>query len=93
MAENKRGYPFIADAPISKLSPDTKTAFFKSLLNYQGLSQCIILNMDLWSAEKQGLNDIGDEVFKLISTDNKSSFITIQHNAQNNCVDISYIKQ
>jgi len=92
MAENKRGYPFIADAPISKLSPDTKTAFFKSLLNYQGLSQCMILNMDLWSAEKQGLNDIGDEVFKLIGTDIKSRFITIQHNVQNNCVDINYLK-
>jgi len=91
MAHIKKGYPFIADAPISKLSEDAKKAFFKSVLNDRALSQCIILNMDLWSSEKNEITDLGKEIFKLVKSKPTSSFITLERGKKG--VEVSYLKK
>jgi len=93
LAENKTGFPFIADAPISKLSPDTKTEFFKSLLKDPVLQQSIILTMDLWSSQKQNLDKIGSDVLKLIEDIPQSSMITIVPKPGNKGVVINYLKK
>jgi len=90
IAENKNGYPFIADAPISKLSTDTKKAFFESLLADEALTQSIILNMDLWSGDKKDLNVLGNQVFKMIQGIDKSSLMVIRPKPGNKGVEIEY---
>jgi DNA sulfur modification protein DndD len=70
LAENKNGYPFIADAPTSRLSPDNKKEFFNSLLNDPALKQSIVLTMDLISAQETKtqnrviINKIGQELLE-----------------------------
>jgi DNA sulfur modification protein DndD len=91
MAHIKKGYPFIADAPISKLSEDAKKAFFKSVLNDKALSQCIILNMDLWSSEKNNITELGNEILKLVESKPTSSFITLERGSKG--VNVSYLKK
>ena len=83
IAENKNGFPFIADAPISRLSTDNKKEFFTSLLNDPSLKQSIILTMDLISAQeskkqnKVVLNKIGQEILNEINNYRGASMMTI----------------
>lgn len=86
IAENKNGYPFIADAPTSRLSPDNSKEFFKALLNDSALKQSIILTMDLFSSEeskkqnKAVLSDIGKEILKEIKSFDGTRMIIIYDN-------------
>lgn len=88
--DSKKGFPFIADAPISKLSQDTKKRFFLTLLDDKALSQCIILNMDLWSSDKKNITELGHEVLDLIKQRPNSTFITIVNKKKG--VEIDYLK-
>ena len=88
IAENKNGYPFIADAPISKLSPDTKRAFFESLSTDEVLNQSIILNMDLWSASKKDLNEIGKDVLAKLKKIDNSKLLALKPLKGNKGVEI-----
>jgi hypothetical protein len=92
MAENKNGYPFIADAPISRLSSDNKKEFFMTLLKDSknpdsSVKQSIIMTMDLVSAEdsinKLQLNDLGEKVLSEIKNEKTSSMITVHNNIIN----------
>ena len=87
IAENKNGFPFIADAPTSRLSTDNKTEFFLSLLNDSSLKQSIILTMDLVSAletQKQNkivLNSIGKKVLSELEKHDDARMMTIYNNS------------
>lgn len=95
LAENKNGYPFIADAPISRLSEDNKKEFFMTLLkdfkdSESSIKQSIIMTMDLVSAKKSKksliLNNLGEQILSEIKNEDETSFISIFNNK------IDYIK-
>lgn len=95
LAENKNGYPFIADAPISRLSEDNKKEFFMTLLkdskdSESVIKQSIIMTMDLVSAEKSKeslvLNNLGEQILNELKNEVDTSFISIFKNK------IDYIK-
>lgn len=96
LAENKNGYPFIADAPISRLSEDNKKEFFMTLLkdskdSESVIKQSIIMTMDLVSAKKSKdslvLNNLGEQIFSELKNEVDTSFISIFKNK------IDYIKK
>jgi hypothetical protein len=80
ISENKRGFPFIVDAPVSKFSPDTKKRFFNGILADLALNQSIVLNMDLWDSESKKINNLGEEILDLVKKKDYSRFITIVNN-------------
>jgi DNA sulfur modification protein DndD len=91
MAENKNGYPFIADAPISRLSSDNKKEFFINLLEdsinpNSAVKQSIVMSMDLVASEKSKkekkliLNNLGKELLEKIEREKSSSFLAIYNN-------------
>lgn len=95
MAENKNGYPFIADAPISRLSTDNKKEFFMTLLKDSknpdsSVKQSIIMTMDLVSAEDSinelKLNDLGKKVLSELKNEKSSSMITVHNNIINTII-------
>lgn len=95
MAENKNGYPFIADAPISRLSTDNKKEFFMTLLRdsknpESSVKQSIIMTMDLVSAEDSvnelKLNDLGEKVLSELKNEKSSSMITVYNNLINTII-------
>ena len=75
--DQAKEYPFISDAPISALSEDTKKQFFVSLLEDKAVNQCIVLNMDMWSAEESKLNSLGEVVKKIVEKDENNQILTI----------------
>jgi hypothetical protein len=83
IAENKNGYPFIADAPTSRLSPDNKKEFFNSLLIDPALKQTIVLTMDLISAQETKnenrvvINKIGQEILDEVKKYPETRIISI----------------
>lgn len=96
LAENKNGYPFIADAPISRLSEDNKKEFFMTLLedskdSESSIKQSIIMTMDLVSAKKSKesfvLNNLGEQILSELKNEVETSFISIFKNK------IDYIKK
>lgn len=90
-AENKNGFPFIADAPVSKLSPDTKLAFFETIANDKALNQSIIMTMDLWSSKNNSLNELGENVKALISNKQDTGFKLLKPIEVNKGVNIETI--
>ena len=90
-ADVKIQFPFIADAPISKLTPDTKRAFFENLLDDKAFNQCIIINMDLWDDKIDSINKLGHEILDVIKIKEASSFITINPLENNTGVTINYL--
>jgi hypothetical protein len=90
-ADVKIRFPFIADAPISKLTPETKRAFFENLLDDKAFNQCIIINMDLWDDKTDSINKLGHEILDVIKTKDASSFITINPKENNTGVTINYL--
>lgn len=78
MSENRTKAPFIADAPISRMTPDSKLSFFETLVEDNILGQTIIILMDLWDDRNKGLNKLGEEVKKLLegNADASIQFIT-----------------
>lgn len=92
ISENRTGYPFIADAPISRLTIDTKYSFFETLVEDNVFEQSIIISMDLWDNKKENINQLGDDVKKLIdSNNNKNSFIVMEPEENNNGVNFKYL--
>ena len=91
-ANSKQTIPFIADAPVSRVTSDTKITFFESIINDEILSQNIIIVMDLWDNKKNNINDLGDSVLKLIESKTDSSFITLIPMENNSGVKFNYIK-
>lgn len=91
-ANSKQTIPFIADAPVSRVTSDTKITFFESIINDEILSQNIIIVMDLWDNKKNNINDLGDSVLKLIESKTDSSFITLIPKENNTGVKFNYIK-
>jgi hypothetical protein len=90
-ADVKIRFPFIADAPISKLTPETKRAFFENLLEDKAFNQCIIINMDLWDDKTDSINKLGHEILDVIKTKDASSFITLNPKENNTGVTINYL--
>ncbi|RZK22562.1 MAG: hypothetical protein EOO43_09465 [Flavobacterium sp.] len=90
-ADVKIRFPFIADAPISKLTPETKRAFFENLLEDKAFNQCIIINMDLWDDKTDSINNLGLEILDVIKTKDASSFITLNPKENNTGVTIKYL--
>lgn len=88
-ADSKNEYPFIADAPVSKLSPDTKMEFFKSLSDDDALSQTIVMTMDLWSAQAQDLNELGKRVLSYFEGDPDSQVLIMKPKPNNSGVTIT----
>lgn len=78
MSENRTKAPFIADAPISRMTPDSKLSFFETIMEDSILGQTIIILMDLWDDRNKGLNELGEEVKQLLDHNTESSiqFIT-----------------
>lgn len=77
ITETKKAFPFIADAPVSALSPEAKKDFFVTLLNDDALKQCIILSMDLWDSKKDGINQLGTEIQKELQKKGANKMMTI----------------
>ena len=91
-ANSKQTLPFIADAPVSRVTSDTKITFFETIINDEILSQNIIIVMDLWDNKRNNINDLGDSVLRLIESKKDSSFITLIPKENNTGVKFNYIK-
>ena len=91
-SNSKQTLPFIADAPVSRVTSDTKITFFETIINDEILSQNIIIVMDLWDNKQNGINDLGDSVLRLIESKKDSSFITLIPKENNTGVEFNYIK-
>lgn len=91
MSENKTKAPFIADAPISRMTPDSKFSFFETILEDTILGQTIIILMDLWDDKNEGLNLLGEDVKRLLDKNNESSIQFITPNDSNTGVKISIV--
>jgi len=87
----RTGYPFIADAPVSKLSGDNKLAFFDTLIKElenesSSINQSIVMAMDLMSGKESKeknelvINDLGRKVFKQISKAGNGRIFGIYNN-------------
>jgi len=90
ITETKKGYPFIADAPVSALSPEAKKDFFITLLNDQALKQCIIMSMDLWDSKRDTINELGIEVKNILKKKGDNRMMTII-NKNDAKVELDYI--
>lgn len=90
ISENRRGFPFIVDAPVSKFSPDTKKRFFNNLLSDNALNQSIILTMDLWDQDKKTISKMGEEILHLVEKKDNARFITILNDDKK--TNITYLK-
>ena len=90
ITEAKKGFPFIADAPVSALSPEAKKDFFVTLLNDNALKQCIILSMDLWDSKKDGINQLGKEIQRELQKKGSNKMMTII-NSNDSKVEITNI--
>jgi len=77
IAPTKKGYPFIADAPVSALSPEAKKDFFVTLLNDEALKQCIIMSMDLWDSKSNKINQLGKEIQDVLMNRGSNRMMTI----------------
>lgn len=91
-ANKKQTFPFIADAPISRLTPDTKESFFETIIDDEILSQNIIIVMDLWDNKKNNINELAKDVLKLIEPKSDSSFIILKPKENNMGVEFNYLK-
>ena len=91
ISENKIGYPFIADAPISRLTPDTKFSFFETLIEDDVFDQAIIISMDLWDNKSENINSLGLDVKNLLESKDGTSFIIMEPKENNNGVNFKHI--
>ena len=92
-AGNKMPSPFIADAPISRVTNDTKEAFFETIMEDSVLSQNILICMDLWDNKTSNITPLAEEVLKMVKEKNDASFITLKPKPNNTGVDFEYIKK
>ena len=76
-SNRKQTYPFIADAPISRLTEDTKLSFFETIINDDILSQNIIICMDLWDNKKNNINQLAGSVLELLETNKPDDLFVI----------------
>ena len=87
----RTGYPFIADAPVSRLTNDTKFSFFQTLIDDDIFDQSIIITMDLWDNKLEDINELGESVLALLKDSKKSSFITMNPFSNNEGVNFNYV--
>lgn len=80
---SKKKFPFIADAPVSRLTEDTKLSFFQTILNDDVLSQSIIICMDLIDNRTGKLNKLGEDVKEVLKIKNDSNLM-IMNPLENN---------
>ena len=83
--------PFIADAPISRLTNDTKYSFFETLVEDKIFDQSIIISMDLWDNKLDSINELGESVLELLKDSENSSFATMKPELNNQGVKFNYI--
>ena len=79
--------PFIADAPISRVTPDTKEAFFETVMEDSALSLNILICMDLWD-NKTGMTPLAERVLERVKKRNDASFLLLNPKANNMGVEI-----
>ena len=91
-SNRKQTYPFIADAPISRLTEDTKLSFFETIINDDILSQNIIICMDLWDNKKNNINQLAGSVLELLETKKDSSFLILSPKENNTGVEYKFLK-
>lgn len=93
MSEDNVGYPFIADAPLSRLTGDTKEAFFQTLIEDKVFNQCIVITMDLWDNKSNSINKLGEDILNIVEKRADATFSTILPRVNNNGVEINPIKK
>ncbi len=91
ISEIRTSYPFIADAPISRLTSDTKLSFFETLIEDEIFKQSIIITMDLWDNKENTINSLGESVLNLLNSSKGSSFITMEPISNNEGVNFGYL--
>ena len=91
ISESRVSYPFIADAPVSPFTVDTKYSFFETLVEEKVFEQSIIISMDCWDNVTQDINSLGVEIKNLIKDKKGSSFILMKPKANNTGVEFNYL--
>lgn len=91
ISEIRTSYPFIADAPISRLTSDTKLSFFETLIEDEIFEQSIIITMDLWDNKENTINSLGESVLNLLNSSKGSSFIIMEPISNNEGVNFGYL--
>ena len=91
ISESRVSYPFIADAPVSKFTNDTKYSFFETLVDEEIFEQSIIISMDCWDNISEDINELGRNIKNLISNQKGSSFILMKPKLYNAGVELNYI--
>lgn len=69
--------PFIADAPVSQVTVDTKKSFFQTIIGDQTFNQSILICMDLWDSEKEDLTDDGIKICKEVKQQENGRFMCL----------------
>ena len=93
------GFPFMADAPTSKLSKPQKESFYEQLSFDDALNQTLLMTMDLFDSKEnnvKNLNELGMKVLSDISKENDSSMILldlINKKKPELGVEIKYLKK
>ena len=91
ISESRVSYPFIADAPVSPFTIDTKYSFFETLVEERIFEQSIIISMDCWDNATQDINSLGDDIKNLIKNKKGSSFILMKPEPNNAGVKFNYL--
>ena len=96
---NSLGYPFMADAPSSKLSKPQKESFYEQLSSDDALNQTLLMTMDLFDSKEnndKNLNDLGLKVLNSLSKHQDSSMIflgVIDNKKPEIGVEVKYLKK
>ena len=69
--------PFIADAPVSQVTIDTKKSFFQTIIGDQAFNQSILICMDLWDSEKEALTEDGLKICKEVKQQDNGRFMCL----------------
>jgi flagellar biosynthesis chaperone FliJ len=93
------GFPFMADAPTSKLSKPQKESFYEQLSTDDALNQTLLMTMDLFDSKennKNNLNELGLKVLEDITNQDDSSMILldlVNKDKPQLGVEIKYLKR
>jgi DNA sulfur modification protein DndD len=74
------GFPFMADAPTSKLSKPQKESFYEQLSTDEALNQTLLMTMDLFDSKEnsdKNLNELGIKVLNDLENQDDSSMVLL----------------
>ena len=97
--KNSLGFPFMADAPTSKLSKPQKESFYEQLSSDDALNQTLLMTMDLFDSKDNNdmnLNELGLKILEDLSQNNDSSMILldlVNKDKPELGVEIKYLKK